>query len=289
MQKVVGVVGRWWESCKGWRRLAEWCLGPPPVAVGDAHPLAPSRPVVLLDQQCYNAPMEQMWKVGILFAAEHAIRYLTRPTPPLYASLEGLPKSPSLDDLPAMALPSLEELLAGLDLQMPDLLTMPDLQLHPLVQPQPSLPSGPPVVEARVVEPRPDLPTTEETRDELRRRMGKELYRLELDLMGGGRIAGKPCDCLSAKHQLGLEATAEELLAFDQRPVYGQVMTWLVRHSKEFEPANIPSHPPEYYQGLIPEVRAFRKEVMGTEKLAALLTDEEKAELVKKVEEAENG
>ena len=52
------------------------------------------------------------------------------------------------------------------------------------------------------------LPTTEERhRPELRRRLGKELYRMELDLMGGGRIAAKPCDCLSHKHTLGLEAT----------------------------------------------------------------------------------
>ena len=35
------------------------------------------------------------------------------------------------------------------------------------------------------------LPTTGETGDELRRRVGKELYKFEVDLLGGARIAGK--------------------------------------------------------------------------------------------------
>ena len=57
------------------------------------------------------------------------------------------------------------------------------------------------------------LPTPEETTQELKRRLGKELYRAELDLSNKLRIAGKPCDCLDAKHTLGLEAVAEELIA----------------------------------------------------------------------------
>jgi len=43
--------------------------------------------------------------------------------------------------------------------------------------------------------PHPELPTPEETTSELKRRLAKELYRAELDLSGGLRIAGKPCDC----------------------------------------------------------------------------------------------
>jgi DNA-binding CsgD family transcriptional regulator len=111
------------------------------------------------------------------------------------------------------------------------------------------------------------LPTTEETVQELSRRLGKELYRMEMDLQAGGRIAGKPCDCLSHKHNLGLEATAEELMSYQRSPVYGKVVAWLRAHEAEFEPREIARRPPEHYQGLVAEVRAFRKEVLGTEKV----------------------
>ena len=108
------------------------------------------------------------------------------------------------------------------------------------------------------------MPTTAETLAELKRRLGKELYRAEMDLQGGARIAGKPCDCLSAKHRGGIEATAEELMSYERNPVYGQVIDWFNQHAPEFEPAEIAKRPPEYYQGLAPEVRALRKQVVTT-------------------------
>lgn len=109
------------------------------------------------------------------------------------------------------------------------------------------------------------MPTTEETIWELKRRLGKELYRIEMDLQEGGRIAGKPCDCLSRKHNLGLEATAEELMSYESNPVYGNVVAWVKAHEVEFEPGEIAKRPQQYYQGLAAGVRAFRKEIMGTE------------------------
>jgi hypothetical protein len=115
------------------------------------------------------------------------------------------------------------------------------------------------------------LPTTSETVAELRKRLGKELYRMELDLMSGGRIAGRPCDCVSQKHNLGIEATAEELIPMDNRPVYSKIISWLNAHSKEFEPEEIAKREPDYYRSLSREVRNFRKEVMGTEKVESLL------------------
>lgn len=115
------------------------------------------------------------------------------------------------------------------------------------------------------------MPTTEETKQELKRRLAKELYRLELDLQGGGRIANKPCDCLSVKHHLGIEATAEELMSYEKNPVYSEVISWLNEHESEFEPEEIGRRPPEHYQGLAPEARRFRKEIMGTERLNAIL------------------
>lgn len=133
------------------------------------------------------------------------------------------------------------------------------------------LPAGTPVVE---------LPTTAETILELKRRMAKELYRVELDLQAGARISGKPCDCLSrAKHLGGIESTAEELMSYEKNPIYGQIVEWFNNHAAEFEPAEIAKRPPEYYQGLTPEIRNFRKLVMGTESLASLLSAEDRAKV----------
>jgi len=106
---------------------------------------------------------------------------------------------------------------------------------------------------------------------------------MEMDLQGGGRIAGKPCDCLSHKHNLGLEATAEELMSYEGNPVYGKVVAWLEAHEAEFEPGEIAGRPPEHYQGLVAEVRALRKEVLRTEKLGALLSPGEREKVKERV------
>ena len=130
------------------------------------------------------------------------------------------------------------------------------------------------------------MPTTAETLTELKGRLGKELYRIELDLQRGARIAGKPCDCLTrGKHLGGVEATAEELMSYEPNPIYGKVVDWLHRHEAEFQPAEIARREPDYYRGLVPQVRDFRKEVMGTEQLTALLTEEEKAKVVAMVQQ----
>jgi hypothetical protein len=106
------------------------------------------------------------------------------------------------------------------------------------------------------------MPTTAETVIALKERLAKELYRVELDLQGGGRIAGKPCDCLSKKkHTSGIEATAEELMSYDKSPLYGQVVTWFNQHAPEFDPKEIAKHEPGYYQALAPEIRNFRKQL----------------------------
>lgn len=127
------------------------------------------------------------------------------------------------------------------------------------------------------------MPTTNETMDELKRRLGKELYRMELDLLAGGRIANRPCDCLSKKHTLGIEATAEELIPMDSRRLYGDIIRWLQDHEKEFEPEGIAKRTPEHYQALSADVRRFRKELFGTETLGAMLTEDERRNVMKRV------
>ena len=111
--------------------------------------------------------------------------------------------------------------------------------------------------------PHPEGPTTEETIQLLKSRLVKELYRLELDLQGGLRIAGKPCDCAGAKHNVGVEATAEELISYEANPVYGQVIDWYRRRLPEFDPAVIATKPVDYYRAMTPEVRSFRKALVG--------------------------
>lgn len=130
-----------------------------------------------------------------------------------------------------------------------------------------------------------ELATTSDTLEELKRRLGKELYKLELDLQGGLRIAGKPCDCASAKHNFGVEATAEELIAYEKNPIYGQVIDWYRSHLPEFQPSEIIKHPESHYQSLVPELRAFRKQVMGTEKLSVLVSPREREAVVARASE----
>lgn len=116
------------------------------------------------------------------------------------------------------------------------------------------------------------LPTTAETLTELKRRLAKELYRVELDLQNGLRIAGKPCDCAGAKHNFGIEATAEELMSYESNPVYQEVISWYNRHLPEFEPAEIEKKPLDYYQKMVPDIRNFRKKIMGTDDVRAMTT-----------------
>jgi tyrosine-protein phosphatase YwqE len=126
-----------------------------------------------------------------------------------------------------------------------------------------------------------ELATTEDTIIELKRRLGKEIYRMELDLQGGGRINGKVCDCLGAKHSLGLESCAEELMSYESNPVFQDVIDWLHAHQHDFIPRVIASHEKSYYQDMIPEVRKLRKRVMGTDDVKALFTPEETDSILK--------
>ena len=125
---------------------------------------------------------------------------------------------------------------------------------------------------APVTVPQIETPTTEETVAELNRRLGKELYRMELDLAGGARIAGKPCDCLASKHHFGIEATAEELIPYENRPIYSEIISWLRQHEHTFPIQEVAKTPPEFYKSLAPDMKRFRKTVLGTESLSALIT-----------------
>ncbi len=108
-----------------------------------------------------------------------------------------------------------------------------------------------------------EMPTTSETVTDLKRRLAKELYKIELDLVNGGRIAGHACDCLGrSKHSLGLEAITEELMPMDpNNPTYGQIQDWLKDHESDFRPEEIEKRPPQFYRDLATFPREWRKEL----------------------------
>ncbi len=110
------------------------------------------------------------------------------------------------------------------------------------------------------------LPTSEETTTELKNRLGKELYRAELDLAAGLKIAGKPCDCLDHKHPLMLEAAAEELISQDPgNHVYQDVIQWLRdnKHKVTVEAIHSGKYAGEY-PFMANEFKTFRKRVFGS-------------------------
>ncbi len=131
-----------------------------------------------------------------------------------------------------------------------------------------------------------ELPTAEETAQALKRRLGKELYRAELDLSNKLRIAGKPCDCLDSKHTLLLEAAAEELIAQEpDNPVYFEIIDWIRQNRPKVTIAAISSRQyDEEYPKMAAEFKVFRKRIMGTTTLTAMVEPKEQITL----EEAKN-
>lgn len=118
------------------------------------------------------------------------------------------------------------------------------------------LPAGT-LVEAAPVK----IATTPATQKRLKERLAKELYRFQLDLEDGAVIGGLPCDCLDGKHKLGLQATAEELLAMDDTHVPQEVLGWLSTHEPELNPAAITKYGPDHYKKLATDMREFRKKL----------------------------
>ena len=128
---------------------------------------------------------------------------------------------------------------------------------------------------AKVIQPQApgvSLPTAEETTQELKRRLGRELYKAELDFSAGLLIAGKPCDCLDNKHRLGIEAEAEELIASDPRnPVYQEIIQWFKDNGHKLTiPAIVSGEYKPEYSLMANQFKEFRKRVLGTAAFDAL-------------------
>lgn len=117
------------------------------------------------------------------------------------------------------------------------------------------------------------FPTTDQTVKELNRRLAKELYKAELDLVAGLKIEGNPCDCLSEKHALELEAASEELISYGTgNPVYAEIITWLKQNQPKITPEAVAtgSYDKEY-PAMAAQFRDFRKRVLGTTNIRAMV------------------
>lgn len=111
------------------------------------------------------------------------------------------------------------------------------------------------------------LPTSEETRLELKRRLYQEIYTAEGDLAGGLVIAGKPCQCLEGKHTWEMEAKAKELIPEDpNNTVYLDIIEWIKRNQAKVDTEAIASgkYKQEYPQ-MAAQFRDFRKRIMSAE------------------------
>jgi hypothetical protein len=120
------------------------------------------------------------------------------------------------------------------------------------------------------------LPTRDETTITLKRRLAKELYRAEQDLEENLLIAGKPCDCLDSKHTLGLEATAEELIPQEpENPVYLEILDWIKNNRPKVAREAIASGQfTKEYPQMAAKFKEFRKRVLGTEAITAMIDGE---------------
>jgi len=112
-----------------------------------------------------------------------------------------------------------------------------------------------------------DLPTTAETIEVLKKRLASELYQLQHDLLDGGRIAGKPCDCLVKHTELGLLPMAKELAGMTNEPVGHDIIAWAHQNLPRMTPQVIAGGEWDewYRKEAVLQVREFRKRLLGTE------------------------
>jgi len=116
------------------------------------------------------------------------------------------------------------------------------------------------------------LATTEETVADLNKRLAKELYRFQLDLAAGCKIAGKPCDCCEKHPLFAIESMVEELVPMDPgNPTYAALGQWIKANADKLTlEASASGKYDQEYPHMAATMRAFRKDLMGTEELSAM-------------------
>ena len=125
------------------------------------------------------------------------------------------------------------------------------------------------------------MPTTEETITELKRQLAKEMYRFQIDLARGCKIAGKPCDCCDKHPLLGIESMAEELIPMDpSNPIYHECTQWIKANAQKLTvEASASGAYDKEYPHMAATWREFRKQLLGTESLIAMTASQEQVSL----------
>ncbi len=108
------------------------------------------------------------------------------------------------------------------------------------------------------------------------RELGKALLLMELHLQQRCKINGIPCDCCE-KHPMTIEALAEEALGMTGNSQYSDITDWAKRVAPQTSAvASASGDYDELYPQLAQEARVFRKRIMGTEDIKALISPEER-------------
>ena len=125
------------------------------------------------------------------------------------------------------------------------------------------------------------MPTTEETVTDLKRRLAKEMYRFQLDLAASCKIAGKPCDCCEKHPLLAIESLAEELVPMDpSNPIYYECTQWIKANAEKLTvEASASGAYDKEYTYMAATWREFRKNLLGTERLGAMIAPEKSISL----------
>ena len=131
------------------------------------------------------------------------------------------------------------------------------------------------------------LPSKEETITVLKRRLALELYKAELDLADKLKIFGKPCDCLDVKHNLEIQAVAEELIPKEpENPVYSEIIEWLRNNQEKITvDASASGLYDNEYPAMAAQFADFRKRVTGTLSKEYFLSAEDKERIKQRTQE----
>ena len=124
-------------------------------------------------------------------------------------------------------------------------------------------------------------PTTEEIVAYHNKKLGKNLIALEGHYADRMRIFGKPCDCGSSKHLLFVEQFSEETIPMVDNPsIYEEMIKWV----REVEPKSTDAAAKsgkydDEYPALARQARDFRKRILGTTALSAMIESTEQITL----------
>ncbi|GAI15681.1 unnamed protein product, partial [marine sediment metagenome] len=114
-----------------------------------------------------------------------------------------------------------------------------------------------------------------------KRELGKELLLLEAHLREGCRIpptTGEPCDCCSPKHTVTIEALALETYGMTGDPIYQELAKWANEIERKTTIPEIESGRHNYGEDAV-EGRKYRKKILGSESLGALLAPSEHSQI----------